>query len=131
GGEWIKLVEVWWASEKSTQFVSTNKGLSAIGRPEEIKLWVKYARKGTPLVRDVTAFVTSWRTWWKSINPTWRVDAEGELRQAEEGEWTTLEAPGANGFLNVLIGLRWWKEKAGDDPEWANSVADVTWVLER
>ncbi|KAJ7024568.1 hypothetical protein C8F04DRAFT_921610, partial [Mycena alexandri] len=131
GGEWSMITELWWSLEKSTGFVSLTKGFSATGRPDEIKLWVKYARKGTPAVRDVTAFASNLRTWWKSINPKWRVGADGELKQAEEGEWTELEAPGANGFLNVLIALRWWKEKAGDDPKWANSVADVTWVSER
>lgn len=56
--------------------------------------------------------------------------ADGTLKQAEEGEWAELEKPGVNGFLSVLIALKWWKEGGGDG-DWAEWVADVTWVLER
>ncbi|KAJ7025305.1 hypothetical protein C8F04DRAFT_1269332 [Mycena alexandri] len=128
GGEWMKVTGLWWALEKSTQFASS--GFSTNGRPTEIGHWVKCVRKGTPNIGDVGAFASSWQGWWKRINPKWRVAADGVLMQAEQGEWTELEKLGVNGFLSVLIALRWWKE-VGGDADWAKSVADVTWVLER
>ncbi|KAJ7044207.1 hypothetical protein C8F04DRAFT_900104, partial [Mycena alexandri] len=127
GGEWTKMTGLWWALEKATLFESSTKGVSTTGRPKEIGHWVKCARKGAPPIANVGAFASSWQRWWKGINPKWRVAADGTLKQAEEGEWAELEKPGVNGFLSVLIALKWWKEGGGDG-DWAEWVADVTWV---
>ncbi|KAJ7022891.1 hypothetical protein C8F04DRAFT_1272085 [Mycena alexandri] len=129
GAEWTKLVGLWWELESSTGFRSLTKGFRTAGRPDEIGHWVKCARKGAPSIVNAAAFAVNWEKWWKGINPKWRVGTDGALKRGEVGGWDTLEAPGPNGFLNVLIGLKWWKD-AGGDGDWPGMVDDVTWVLE-
>jgi hypothetical protein len=74
---------------------------------------------------------TEWWDWWTAINPKWRV-REGELVQAGEGSWDVLRCPGQNGFLNVLICLKWWRgEMETPSANWERAVGDVKWVLER
>jgi hypothetical protein len=43
-----------------------------------------------------------------------------------------MQVPGQNGFLNVLMCLKWWREKISDESEdWKDAVEDVMWVLEQ
>jgi hypothetical protein len=50
---------------------------------------------------------------------------------AEDGDWTLLDLPGPNRFLNVLICLKWWRERLeGETKKWRDAVEDVKWVLE-
>ncbi|KAJ6469552.1 hypothetical protein C8R47DRAFT_1222890 [Mycena vitilis] len=132
GGGWVKLVGLWWAQEASTAFATQKQGFTPAGRPEEIKGWVKAARKGAGHVaaKDAAIFVAKFKVWWKAINPQWRIGADETLKREEDGPWDVLRVPGPNAFLNVLICLKWWKE-VGEEGDWADVVADVTWVLER
>ncbi|KAJ6477511.1 hypothetical protein C8R45DRAFT_934200 [Mycena sanguinolenta] len=53
--------------------------------------------------------------------------------QEGDGEWEVLRAaPGLNGFLNILMCLRWWygvMETPSDSQR--NTVADVKWALQQ
>ncbi|KAJ7027249.1 hypothetical protein C8F04DRAFT_1189686 [Mycena alexandri] len=130
GERWTKATSVWWSLEESTDFISSTRGFAPSGRPSEVGYWVKCARKGAPNILDVKVFATQWLRWWGSINPKWRVGVDGSLKRVEEGAWEEMERPGANGFLSVLICLRWWKE-AGGGGDWTDAVEDVTWAMER
>jgi hypothetical protein len=46
-----------------------------------------------------------------------------------KGSWEPLRKPGANRFLGLLAGLKWWREKLGVTKEWVAALEDVTWVL--
>ncbi|KAF8134152.1 hypothetical protein K438DRAFT_1640920, partial [Mycena galopus ATCC 62051] len=66
---------------------------------------------------------------WKGINPSWRV-RNGELIQLGDGSWDGLRCPGQNGFLNIIVCLKWWDlcmETRSD--AWTHTVVDVKWVL--
>jgi hypothetical protein len=71
-------------------------------------------------------------TWWQKINPPWRV-ANGKLLKNRDGDWSAVDIPGKNGFLNVLICLKWWHDAARGKPgrEWTEMVKDVGDVLEQ
>ncbi|KAJ7710205.1 hypothetical protein B0H16DRAFT_1256854, partial [Mycena metata] len=133
GAEWEGLVDTWWALEASTKFVSGTKAHPTTSRPAEVGIWVKNARKGTPQV-NVETFSKQWWEWWQAINPKGRV-VEGQLAQIEGGEqggWEGLRRPGQNGFLNVVVCLRWWRVAAGKETDnWKRAVGDVKWVLGR
>ncbi|KAJ7164852.1 hypothetical protein C8R43DRAFT_850120, partial [Mycena crocata] len=128
---WNALVGVWWKMESGTRFVSPTKGLPTTHRPGQIHTWIKCARKGTPKLGPVQVLAANVQQWWASINPEWRTKAEGfEFTKEEGGSLESLRCPGANGFLSVLIALKWWGEQKNDD-EWKSAVTDVTWVIER
>ncbi|KAJ7352105.1 hypothetical protein DFH08DRAFT_694112, partial [Mycena albidolilacea] len=99
-------------------------------RPAQVGAWVQRARTGVPVIPDVVRFAEQWGKWWQEINPTWRKIITPMPRK--DGDWTSLDLPGPNGFLNVLICLKWWRERLeGETKEWRDAVEDVKWVLER
>ncbi|KAJ7758851.1 hypothetical protein DFH07DRAFT_958252 [Mycena maculata] len=120
---WTAVTNLWWELEKSTGFQSSPRvAFLSAGRPKQVGVWVKYARKGTPPIANGAEFVDAWESWWRSLNPEWRLADGGRM------------VPGANGFLSVLACLKWWKMEvklAGAEARWATAVADVTWVLTR
>ncbi|KAJ7435093.1 hypothetical protein B0H11DRAFT_1756501, partial [Mycena galericulata] len=130
GAPWASLVEQWWAKEKGSGFVAPTKSHSARLRPAQVHQWVKTARKTTPAILSVEAFAKEWSAWWIDINPAWR---KTQLPMAKaDGPWGYLDFPGQNGFLNVIICLKWWREKLDvESQEWKEAVEDVTWVLSR
>ncbi|KAJ7486372.1 hypothetical protein B0H11DRAFT_1617509, partial [Mycena galericulata] len=104
------------------------KGFSTTGRPKPIAYWIKCARRGTPAIGEVKAFAKGWQNWWEEINPTWRL-VEKRLIKETKGSLDGMRVPGKNGFLSVLIGLKWWREAEGvATAGWAGAVDDVTWV---
>jgi hypothetical protein len=50
-----------------------------------------------------------------------------------EGSWTSLAFAGPNGFLNVLMCLKWWFDKDGETKRWKEGIedVDVKWVLQK
>ncbi|KAJ6490425.1 hypothetical protein C8R47DRAFT_977341, partial [Mycena vitilis] len=104
------------------------RGFTADGRPSEIQTWIKYARATRPEIKNSVQFIEKWQGWWKSINPSWRLQ-DGVLVKKSEGAWDVMRKPGSNGFLGVLACLKWWREEKGSTSEWADALADVTWVL--
>ncbi|KAJ7020509.1 hypothetical protein C8F04DRAFT_974169 [Mycena alexandri] len=125
---WMKMLEVWWRLEVSTKFASSVKGFSTDGRPAEIHTWIKNARKIAPKIKDTAKFVAALRMWWKRLNPEWRVQGEGFIKE-NVGSLDEMRHPGANGFLGVLVALRWWREAEGETSEWKEMFDDVTWVM--
>ncbi|KAJ6458760.1 hypothetical protein C8R45DRAFT_843702, partial [Mycena sanguinolenta] len=103
------------------------------GRPKAVSLWVSRGRKGTPEIEGGAAGIDqAWWEWWTFLNPDWRVRG-GKLAQEGEGEWEVLKAaPSLNGFLNVLMCLKWWRAMM-DMPSlsWQRALTDVKWALER
>ncbi|KAJ7059933.1 hypothetical protein C8F01DRAFT_989050, partial [Mycena amicta] len=105
------------------------------GRPDALDWWIGRGRKGIPAVGNVKSFGQAIEAWWRAINPVWRrpKDPKEKMNRKGNGPWVELEWPGPNGFLGVLICLKWWAEKLEkpvEDAEWVDIVEDVTWVLE-
>lgn len=104
------------------------KGFRTDGRPEELQTWIKYARKKKPAIEDLDKFVVEWKGWWMGLNPKWRVQGDVLLKEVK-GPVESLRKPGANGFLSVLTGLKWWWEGKGATEEWIATFEDVTWAM--
>jgi hypothetical protein len=65
------------------------------------------------------------------INPTWR--NEQRLMKREGGSlWLSLDIHRQNGFLNLLMCLKWWHD-AMEVPslDWEEAVEDIMWVLQQ
>ncbi|KAJ6458483.1 hypothetical protein C8R45DRAFT_843741 [Mycena sanguinolenta] len=144
---WRIAVEPWWALELSARFASPvssylvqtsgsidraiqPKGFATTSRPEEIQIWIKYVRATKPKIKNVDKFISNWTQWWHKLNPEWR-KADGALIQSEEGSVETMRKPGANSFLSVLIGLKWWRDDKGETSEWLAAFDDITSVMRR
>ncbi|KAJ6589189.1 hypothetical protein B0H19DRAFT_921606, partial [Mycena capillaripes] len=74
-------------------------------------------------------FEKDWWGWWRDINPSWRKESE-PMDRGSDGPWKTMDYHGQNGFLNVLMGLKWWRDAMPEgSKEWDKAVEDVIWVL--
>jgi hypothetical protein len=137
GVVWGRVLEMWWKCEEAAQFNGPPRGQSPKNRPAQVAAWIARAREGgpKPAIVDVFAFASKWWSWWIEINPEWRrnsKNAEERLAKSVAGEWGGTVQTGANGLLNVLICLRWWRDAIRDTelPAWEEAVGDVHWVLE-
>jgi hypothetical protein len=81
-----------------------------------------------PKIKDISTFAWEVGVWWQDINPTWQ---KLSLLMAKKlGPWTFMDVPGQNGFLNVLICLKWWRERIDEESEeWKDVLEDILWVL--
>ncbi|KAJ7212984.1 hypothetical protein GGX14DRAFT_564031 [Mycena pura] len=132
GTPWLDLVSLWFSREESLHFVSPRESHKAKHRPPCIGEWVARARspRYQPSIPDATKFGMQWRTWWSDINPAWRQPVDGGgglLRSTSEKDWAGLDIPGANGFLNVLMCLKWWGNATAGGPrvEWDDAGEDA------
>lgn len=59
----------------------------------------------------------------------WRQKGIGLTRDSG-GPWDGMNYHGQNGFLNVLISLKWWRDcMPAASEKWEEGVEDVIWVL--
>ncbi|KAK7053872.1 hypothetical protein R3P38DRAFT_3305269 [Favolaschia claudopus] len=121
GDTWGTLLAVWWKREERVGFVGTgNKSHPAKKRPKEVGDWVGRARNHKPKIANAESFG---ETWWACERPMSR-------DVGAEAGWDPLDLYGHNGFLNVLMALKWWRDAMSDaSPNWEDAVNDVTWAL--
>ncbi|KAJ7030838.1 hypothetical protein C8F04DRAFT_961203, partial [Mycena alexandri] len=99
-------------------------------RPKEVGDWVARARNHTPTISNPEELGKQWWIWWIDINPSWRGEHRPMIRKAGE-PFKSMDFRGQNGFLNVLMVLKWWRNTKKDtSPDWEEAVGDVTWVLQ-
>ncbi|KAJ7745173.1 hypothetical protein B0H14DRAFT_2406767, partial [Mycena olivaceomarginata] len=101
-------------------------------RPQAVSDWVGRVRNYTPDVKDASAFGKEFWVWWIQINPSWRTKNHPMIREEGPSDWACTEYKGQNGFLNVLMLLKWWRDAMKDaSPDWEEAMDDVTWVLQK
>ncbi|KAF7375728.1 hypothetical protein MSAN_00462300 [Mycena sanguinolenta] len=129
GGKWTALLSLWWKREETAGFAGTTKSHPAKMRPKEVGDWVSRARNYTPQISDPADFGVRFWSWWIHINPSWRTK-ERPMKREGPVSWLCLDYHGQNGFLNVLMCLKWWRDAMdAPSPDWEEAVDDVTWVL--
>ncbi|KAJ7787482.1 hypothetical protein B0H14DRAFT_2269848, partial [Mycena olivaceomarginata] len=98
-------------------------------RPQEVGDWVARARNHTPTIANADNFGKGFWAWWVDINPTWR-NEQRPMKREGASSWSSLDIHGQNGFLNLLMCLKWWHDAMEvQSPDWEEAVDDVTWVL--
>ena len=110
--------------------------LSKVGRPDVIGRWILGGCKVTPVIEDLPAFVTLWRKWWISLQPSSQVKQGRKLCQAvdDHEEWEELQKGSINGFFTVIISLSWWltaAKTAAQHKIFLEVVEDVSWVQDQ
>ncbi|KAJ7435836.1 hypothetical protein B0H11DRAFT_1755500, partial [Mycena galericulata] len=98
-------------------------------RPKQVGEWIQRARNYAPSIEDTNEYAKQWWAWWVDINPAWREKKRPMLRHLE-GPWECMNYNGQNGFLNVLMSLKWWRDCMSEaSKDWEDAVEDVTWAL--
>ncbi|KAJ6503626.1 hypothetical protein C8R45DRAFT_782409, partial [Mycena sanguinolenta] len=129
GAGWTGLLLLWWKREETAGFEGTTKLHPAKLRPKEVGDWVSRARNHTPQISDAVDFGERFWSWWIDINPSWRTKKQ-LMERKDEMSWNCIDYNGQNGFLNVLMCLKWWRDAMGmPSPDWEEAVHDVMWVL--
>ncbi|KAJ7106175.1 hypothetical protein C8R44DRAFT_638607 [Mycena epipterygia] len=129
GKDWKAVFDLWWCLEKEDGFKTSTKSHRPARHPKQVGIWVKNARIGTP-VFSVEVLSNEWWAWWMDINPKWRVK-DGKLVEEGDGNWECLRCPGQNGWLNILVCLKWWYGGLdGESQDWLRAIMDVKWALE-
>ncbi|KAJ3737860.1 hypothetical protein EV360DRAFT_58656 [Lentinula raphanica] len=140
---WKVTVDLWLELESMYGFSKRGKGLPTTSRPVAVGNWIKSYRiertenipKGVGKAEEFGSEVLSW---WRTLNPSWRVPSlNGTFYHSgqEEGEWEDLQVQGSNGFLSILGCMLWWQQRAGEekiiDDRWFVLKEDVDWVLRK
>ncbi|KAJ7123329.1 hypothetical protein C8R46DRAFT_928220, partial [Mycena filopes] len=126
---WKEGVSLWWKLEASTEFATSVKGFGTEGRPGAVHTWIKNARKKKPVIKNMERLAEEVEGWWKRVNPGWRLVDDELITDPLGGDWEAMRQRGANGFLGVLIALKWWREAEGETKEWRAIFDDVVWVM--
>ncbi|EIW77719.1 hypothetical protein CONPUDRAFT_156906 [Coniophora puteana RWD-64-598 SS2] len=141
---YTQLLEEWLRLEQSADFASPQGPagmLDSKERPREVHWWIARKRLFTvrPSIPDVDKFAGQWWKWWVRLQPEWREIAAPSgpspsplPRHGLDGDWSALDKPGINGFLSVVVCLKWWGSEtatASNDPLWVTAVEDTKWVM--
>ena len=134
GDRWTNVVDMWVLFEhKETNLKPTVLGSSH--RPPVVHDWIQRARSAfyRPAISSVDRFETSYKLWWASLQPDWRVSPSGEVAFAEtSGNWDVIRKPGKNGILSVAAALFFWGLKVKDTEDtngWETAVEDLLVAL--
>jgi len=134
GDRWTNVVNTWVLFERK-EINLKPAVLGSAHRPPAVHDWIQRARSALyrPAIASVDRFETSYKLWWASLQPDWRVDASGEVTFAKtSGDWDVIRKPGRNGILSVTAALFFWGIKVKDTEDingWENAVDDLLLVL--
>ncbi len=145
GEDYIALVEKWTALERTNRWATSRLGLTKAGRPTKLSKWIRNSRKQTSepdLSGDLIKFTNSVWDWWLRLQPSWRcATTKDQLKPIElfGDDWQTLNVCGKNGWLCLLVTLKWWgtallhqsgDEREGLQDDWLRAVHDISMMLD-
>ncbi|KAK7017888.1 SERTA domain-containing protein 3 [Paramarasmius palmivorus] len=154
GSPYLQFVQQWIGAEAATGWRSTQRGMPGDQRPVELTRWrggnnavdrYKASNEKTPTLDGTFAieFSASVWAWWGSIQPTWRGVDLDSLRprpfQHFGSEWKSLNRWGPNGWVLLLVCIKWWGvslRQLEDDnitamkDDWETAIADMSMMLQ-
>ncbi|KAK7025342.1 SERTA domain-containing protein 3 [Paramarasmius palmivorus] len=134
--KWIEVEELW--NKANVEIEGTRVKLLKSRRPQGFLQWFKYGRlrweELVPPEVQCETLAQDWWIWWsKVVNPRWRPSTEGMVMPGGNGSWEVVRIPGKDGFVLVLVSLRWWcdlLDSPSSDPLWQSTIKSVYWTLE-
>jgi hypothetical protein len=134
---WCALIKAWADFEVRHEFKEVAK-LGAKNRPNCIQEWQRRRRPANwkPPIIGVSAYESSFMSWWASLQPDWRLSDDGGINfSATEGDWEGLRRPGLLGLHNAVVGLFFWALEVENEnkghAQWLIAVNDCRVVCER
>ncbi|KAK7019706.1 SERTA domain-containing protein 3 [Paramarasmius palmivorus] len=134
--KWIELEELW----NHAQIVAPGAQVKLMKnrRPNGYLQWFKYGRlrweELVPSEVQPETLAKEWWVWWsRVVNPRWRPRAEDMVMPGGNGSWEAVRMPGKDGFVLLLVSLRWWcdlLDRPGADCLWLATLKSVYWTLE-
>ncbi|KAJ3743032.1 hypothetical protein F5050DRAFT_1551295, partial [Lentinula boryana] len=146
GGPYTSLVDQWITFERISNWQTKNTGLAKLNRPMELTTWINYGRYNKKRIKitpeRVHQFAVNFWIWWSSLQPSWRAVGEDNRPLAAKemkDDWKSLDHYGQNGWLSLVVCLRWWGEglmrvqnetlrKEGID-DWLMAIEDMAIML--
>ncbi|KAK7014804.1 SERTA domain-containing protein 3 [Paramarasmius palmivorus] len=134
--KWIEVEEEW--NRRNVSVQGAQFKMLKNRRPKGFLQWFKYGRMRwealIPSEVSVDTLGHEWWVWWsKVVNPRWRPRAEDMIMPGGQGSWEAVRIPGKDGFILVLVALRWWCDLL-DHPDqdllWVSTIKAVYWTLE-
>ncbi|KAK0238773.1 hypothetical protein EDD85DRAFT_1001682 [Armillaria nabsnona] len=126
-----------WVEEAAVKLGKMNLGddfmdlLKNFVRLETIWRDLKHIRAG-PQAKELGEFRGTWLCWWKAMQPEWRATTGNvtEWGKVADGNWSSLQLLGLNGFLGIVASLAWWgiaaKVKGRDKVKgWMDILRDI------
>ncbi|KAJ3758818.1 hypothetical protein EV360DRAFT_18315, partial [Lentinula raphanica] len=149
GPSFNALVGLWVAYERKNNWRNPHKlaGLAAKNTPEVLLAWRKNSRRPFPRVDQsglcTPEFVAEVWTWWATLQPQWRsVDHGGRPLPFERfgGDMSPLEKHGRNGWVCLLVCVKWWgvglrtmpaEDRGSQVNDWLIILADMAKMLQQ
>ncbi|KJA18011.1 hypothetical protein HYPSUDRAFT_205740 [Hypholoma sublateritium FD-334 SS-4] len=135
GPEWDALVRSWLQFEQSEGFKDGRK-LGSRHRPRIVADWIQRARtpKFRPEIKNADKFIDEFDTWWRTLQPAWRLDSASDLLTRDGDDWGCLRCSGVNGLLSVLAALFFWgchaqSGAATFKSRWLEALEDVSYAI--
>ncbi|KAJ3753449.1 hypothetical protein EV360DRAFT_53454, partial [Lentinula raphanica] len=138
GEDYTRILQSWIELERTKDWVSPPKGIACKNRPKELTRWImngRYDRRGNePRFKndELANFGKAFVLWWSGLKQSC---SESRGRGKENG-WGTLNTSGKNGWLSIVVCLKWWgmglresREEALDEI-WRQSMKDVQLTLD-
>ena len=134
GKPWVDAVHRFQDFENLHPSESNPKAkLSSVNRPICVHEWIKRKRSVTyqPDANALSTISQDFHSWWKALQPEWRVSKGNKGLKKANGDWSRLRISGANGFLSVMAALFFWRSslESPDDINWKAALEDVGWAL--
>ncbi|KAJ3816610.1 hypothetical protein F5878DRAFT_545577 [Lentinula raphanica] len=119
-------------------WVSPSRGIACTTRPKELTRWImngRYDRRGNEPRFDndeLANFGKAFGLWWTSLKRSCSKSGRGRKGNG----WGTLNTSGKNGWLSIVVCLKWWGMGLGEHREealggiWRQSIQDVQFTLD-
>ncbi|KAF5342740.1 hypothetical protein D9758_015909 [Tetrapyrgos nigripes] len=124
GIQYRNLLENWVILERNREWSQglKSRSLDAKYRPREVSRWIGGARYRDSVKRTCIAseriidFTKDFWQWWCNLQPEWRptieVDTVAKPRvlttNDENKSWKKLNVAGQNGWLSLIVCVKWW-----------------------
>lgn len=140
GPHYAEFLGHWFQFERLHNWNRSGGRLAALGRPTLISKWIKEGRYPPrctePLigVDGLEQYLGELCAWWRLMRPKVAFNKEDVGT-----EWVALDKYGINGWLSIVVGMKWWGESlkllAGDalkasTQEWLLMLKDLIQIIQ-